>query len=195
MKLVRLCSLAGAVLFGPVALCPSHAQSDLSQADTISPSRPIEIGHAPGMQVKLLNKTKGERVYAVVFVKGDEMLSGLLEFCTKYKVTDAHFTGIGAVSSATVGWLDLDAKAYHAIHVNEQAEVLSMMGDVATFDGKPVVHAHVVMGKKDGSTIGGHLWEGHVNPTIEVFITVNDTPLKKKPDAASGMKLIDPKQQ
>jgi len=51
-----------------------------------------------------------------------------------------------------------------------------------------------VLGKPDGSTVGGHVFELHVNPTLEVFLTVNSVPLKKKPDAASGMKLIDPTQ-
>lgn len=78
--------------------------------------------------------------------------------------------------------------------IAEQVEVLSMIGDIATFNGKPVVHTHVVLGRHDGSTVGGHVWELHVNPTLEVFVTANATPLKKKPDDASGMKLIDPTQ-
>jgi len=146
------------------------------------------------MQVKLVKDTPEEKVYAVIFLKGDELLSGLTDFCIKYGVTDAHFTGIGAVSSATVGWLDLSKKLYHRIDMNQQVEVLSMIGDVATFNGKPVVHAHMVFGRSDGTTVGGHLWEAHVNPTVEVFVTANTTPLKKRPDEPSGMKLIDPKQ-
>lgn len=161
-------------------------------AKTISPSRPIPTGLAPSMQVKLVKDTPEEKVYAVVFLKGDELLSGLVDFCVKYNVVDAHFTGIGAVSSATVGWLDLEQKLYHQIDVPEQVEVLSMIGDVATFNGKPVVHAHMVFGRSDGSTVGGHLWEAHVNPTVEVFVTANTTGLKKRADDASGMKLIDP---
>jgi predicted DNA-binding protein with PD1-like motif len=71
-------------------------------------------------------------------------------------------------------------------------EVLSMIGDIALYNGKPVVHAHMVMGKHDGSTVGGHLWEAHVNPTLEVFVNVDPVALRKTPDAESGMKLIDP---
>ena len=93
-----------------------------------------------------------------------------------------------------LGWLDLPNKNYRAIPVDEQVEVLSMIGDIATFNGKPVVHTHVVLGRRDGTTVGGHVWELHVNPTLEVFVTANAMPLKKKPDDASGMKLIDPTQ-
>lgn len=159
---------------------------------TISPSRPVPVGKAPGMQVKQIKDSPEEKVYAVIFHRGDEVLSGLTDFSIQYKVEDAHFTAIGAANRATLAWLDLSKKAYRRIPVTEQVEVLSMIGDIATFDGKPVVHTHAVLGKSDGSTVGGHVFELNVNPTLEVFVTVETTPLRKKPDATSGMKMIDP---
>ena len=171
----------------------AQAQTKVAE-ESISPARPIPTGQAPGMQSKLVSEKAGEKVYAVIFQRGDEILSGLTDFAIANKITSAHFTGIGAIKDATLGWLDLDAKAYHPIHVNQQVEVLSMIGDIATFSDKPVVHAHMVLGKRDGSTVGGHLWEAHVNPTLEVFVSVDAEPLKKKLDEQSGMKVIDPKQ-
>ena len=160
----------------------------------ISPSRPVPAGKAPAMRVKQVKDTPGEAVYAIVLYKGDEVLSGLTDFMIQHKIEDAHFTAIGAVSGGTLAWLDPANKIYHRIPVAEQVEVLSLVGDVATFNGKPVVHMHAVLGKPNGNTIGGHVFELNVNPTLEVFLTVNTTPLKKKPDDASGMKLIDPTQ-
>jgi predicted DNA-binding protein with PD1-like motif len=175
----------------PVTLQVGNADH-VAVTEVIEPTRPIPPGQAPAMRVKLVESSGGEKVYAVVFRNGDEMLSGLTDFAKQYHVVDAHFTGIGAVSGATVGWLDLEQKNYHPIHVNEQVEVLAMTGDIATFNGNPVVHAHLVLGRKDGSTVGGHMWEAHVNPTVEVFVTTHETRLEKVPDNASGMKLIDP---
>jgi predicted DNA-binding protein with PD1-like motif len=168
----------------------ASAQAPLS--DDIDPGRPIPQGKAPGMTVKFVKDTPEEKVYAIVFVKGDEVLSGLTDFAAKYNVGDAHFTGIGAVSSATTAWLDLEKKMYHPTVTNQQVEVLSLVGDIATFNGKPVVHMHAVLGRRDGSTVGGHVWELHVNPTVEVFLTANTTPLGKRADPASGMNMIDP---
>ena len=170
------------------------ASSQLPEDRLISPARPVPVGKAPGMQVKVVKDTPEEKVYAVVFYKGDEALSGLTDFALKYGVGDAHFTGIGAVRSATVAWLDQPNKIYRRISVPEQVEVLSLIGDVATFNGKPVVHMHAVLGHQDGTTTGGHVFELNVNPTLEVFVTVNSVPLKKRPDEASGMKVIDPRQ-
>jgi predicted DNA-binding protein with PD1-like motif len=61
-----------------------------------------------------------------------------------------------------LAWLDLSKKAYRRIPVTEQAEVLSMIGDIATFDGKPVVHTHVEVGRSDGSTVARHVFELNV---------------------------------
>ena len=160
----------------------------------ISPSRPVPTGKAPGMQIRLVKDTPEEKVYVVIFHKGDEALSGLTDFAMQHDVQDAHFTAIGAVSGATLAWLDVPKKIYHRISVLEQAEVLSLIGDVAIFNGKPVVHMHAVLGRSDGSTVGGHVFELEANPTLEVFVTVDSMPLKKRPDDASGMKLIDPTQ-
>jgi predicted DNA-binding protein with PD1-like motif len=185
MKRLLLVGLMFAIL--SIASVPAKSQ------ESIQPTRPVPTGLAPHMQVKLVHQQTGERVYAVIFSKRDEVLSGLTDFARQYHVGDAHFTGIGAVSSALTAWFDLDRKLYHPLPVNEQVEVLSMIGDIATFQGKPVVHTHVVLGKHDGTTVGGHLFEAHVNPTLEIFVTADDTPLGKRDDA-SGLRLIDPAQ-
>jgi len=110
------------------------------------------------MQVKQVEGLTLGKVYAVVFYKGDEALSGLTGFVIQHKIQDAHFTGIGAVSGATLAWLDPAKKIYHRIPVTEQAEILSLIGDVTTFNGKPMVHMHAVLGKSDGTPIGGHVF-------------------------------------
>jgi predicted DNA-binding protein with PD1-like motif len=187
--------ICGMLIAGTLLLAtPVSGLAQAAQGDGISPARAIPTGKAPGMTVKLVKDTPEEKVYAIVFVKGDEVLSGLTDFAAKYGVGDAHFTGIGAVSSATTAWLDLEKKMYRPTVTKEQVEVLSLVGDIAAFNGKPVVHMHAVLGRRDGTTVGGHVWELNVNPTVEVFLTANTTPLAKRSDAESGLKLIDPKE-
>jgi len=180
------------IAFGMLVASLTVAAQANDAGTMISPSRPIPTGLAPHMQVKIVKDTPEEKVYVVVFLKGDEVLSGLTDFAAKYKVGDAHFTGIGAVSGATTAWLDISKKMYRPTRIAEQVEVLSLTGDIATFQGKPVVHMHAVLGRRDGATVGGHVWELNANPTVEVFVTANITPLGKRPDEASGIKLIDP---
>ena len=62
-------------------------------------------------------------------------------------------------------------KRYQDIPVNEQVEVLMLAGDIAwKEDGEPVIHAHVVVGRQDGSTRGGHLKKAIVRPTLELVL-------------------------
>ena len=175
------------------ALCNS-AGSQVADDRYISPTRPVPAGKAPAMKVKLVKDAPEEKVYAVIFYKGDDAMSGLTDFAIQNHIDDAHFTGIGAVNGATLAWLDPAAKIYHRIPVAQQVEVLSLVGDITIFNGKPIVHMHAVLGRPDGTTMGGHVFELDVNPTLEVIVTANTVPLKRKPDDASGMKVIDPTQ-
>jgi predicted DNA-binding protein with PD1-like motif len=186
-------ALAALLLF--LLTIPAVAQTPAAPNDAyISPSRPVPVGKAPAMQAKLVKSTPDEQVYSIIFYKDDDVMSGLTDFAIAHKVSDAHFTAIGAVSGATLAWLDLPKKMYRRIAVTQQVEVVSLIGDIAAFNGVPVVHMHTVLSKPDGSTVAGHVFELIGNPTVEVFMTVDTTPLAKKADDASGMKLIDPAQ-
>jgi len=184
--------LAG--LFLALAVIGNSASGQVQDDRLISPGRPVPAGKAPAMKVKLIKDTPEEKVYAVIFCKGDDAMSGLTDFAIQQHIEDARFTAIGAVNGATLAWLDPAAKIYHRIPVTQQMEVLSLVGDMTSFNGKPIVHMHAVLGRPDGATIGGHVFELDVNPTLEVMVTVNTVPLKRKPDDASGMKVIDPTQ-
>ena len=70
--------------------------------------------------------------------------------------------------------------------------MLSLVGDIALDQGQPKVHAHLVIGKSDGSAHGGHLIEGHVRPTLEIILTETPRHLHKRFDPESGLALIDP---
>src|SRR6202140_1012231 len=142
--------------------------SQAAGSDYVSPSDAIPKGRAPKMRVQLLNPGETTKRYAVIFYEGDEAFSGLLEFAEKYQVTSAHFTAIGAVSGATLGWFDPQRKMYKKIPIVGQHEVIGMSGDIALYQGKPVVHTHMVVGSPDGTTRAGHVLDAHVSPTLEV---------------------------
>jgi uncharacterized protein len=142
------------------------------------------------VRTKLLSD-HAERVWALIFDTGDEVVTGLLRFAKDYRPRSAHFTAIGAFREATVAYFDWRTKAYQDIPVNEQVEVLMLAGDIAwQDDGEPVVHAHTVLGQSDGSTCGGHLKKAHVRPTLEVILEEYPRHLERKPDAETGLALI-----
>lgn len=52
------------------------------------------------------------------------------------------------------------------------------------------MHAHVVVGLRDGSARGGHLLSANVRPTLEVILTESPSYLKRVHDPESGLALI-----
>jgi predicted DNA-binding protein with PD1-like motif len=142
------------------------------------------------VRAKLLHEN-GERTYALVFDKGDTVLAELEAFAREHHVTAARFTAIGAFSSVTLGYFDRDRSEYLEIPVEEQVEALSLLGDIAEHEGEPKVHAHVVVGLRDGSTRGGHLLAARVWPTLEVILDESPQHLRKREDPETGLPLID----
>ena len=107
-------------------------------ASYMSTSATVAKGRAPGMKWKLLSDNQGVKEYSLVFAKDDEVLSGILDFAEKQVVKAARFTAIGAFKKATVAWYDVERTAYKLNHINQQVEVVSLIGDIALYEGKPV---------------------------------------------------------
>src|ERR1700731_3012961 len=166
--------------------------SQETASEYVSPSEAVPRGKAPKMQVQLLNPGDPMKQYAVIFYQGDEAFSGLLEFAEKYQVTSAHFTAIGALNGATLGWFDPQRKMYKKIPINGQHEVMGMSGDIALYQEKPVVHTHMIVGSPDGTTRAGHVLLAYVSPPLEAMVTVDPIAMHKRFDPATDLTLIDP---
>ncbi len=135
------------------------------------------------------------KTFVLVFQTGDEIASTLARFATEQSLSAASFKAVGGLSSARLAWFNWGTKKYEpSVSVEEQVELLSLIGSVALAEdqGKPVVHAHAIIGKKDGTAHGGHLLEACVRPTCELVLTESPAVLKKFPDRESGLALIDP---
>ena len=132
-------------------------------------------------------------VHVVILDSGEEAFAALTKFANEAKISAASLTAIGAFERATVGWFDFASKSYRKIEIDEQCEVLSAIGDVATGDdGKASLHVHIVLGLSDGSTRGGHLLAGIVRPTLEAVLTEAPARLRRKKQPDLGIALIDP---
>lgn len=129
--------------------------------------------------------------YVAVGEIGDEAMSSLKQLITEQGLDAAQVTAVGAFRRAVVGWFDREAKDYRQIPVDQQCEVLSLIGDVALSDKGPQLHLHAVLGLPDGTTRGGHLIEGHVWPTLEVILRESPAQLRKTSRPEIGLALID----
>jgi uncharacterized protein len=142
------------------------------------------------MSWKLVDKSEG-RTYVLVADPGEDALEALNALAHEEELSAAQITAVGAFARATIGWFDRDAKAYSEIAVDQQCEVLSLIGDIARGDDGPVVHAHAVLGLSDGHVRGGHLLAGEVWPTLEVIVRESPEALQKTEHPEIGIALID----
>lgn len=131
------------------------------------------------------------KTFALILETGDEVLSSLKAFAHGEHLASSSFKAIGALSKVELGWFNWETKKYQtAVKLQEQVELLSLIGDIALKDDEPQVHAHLVIGRKDGSAHGGHLLSATVRPTCEIVITESPKHLQKEIDPESGIALI-----
>ncbi|HSD43639.1 MAG TPA: PPC domain-containing DNA-binding protein [Burkholderiales bacterium] len=142
------------------------------------------------MKAKLLDDS-GERTIALVFDAGDEVIDGLRQFAADQNIQAARFSAIGAFSTAQLGFFDVQRGDYDVVRIDEQVEVLSLAGGIALEGGRPKVHAHVVVGKRDCTAHGGHLLSARVRPTLEVILEQSPARLTRRYDPRYGLALID----
>lgn len=143
------------------------------------------------MKAKLVDEAQ-QQTYVLVFETGDDVCGVLVDFARERDIDCAQLTGLGAFSRVVLGYLDWKRKEYEPIPLDEQVELLSLVGDIARGDdGEPRLHAHVVVGRRDGSAWGGHLLEARVRPTLELVLVESPAHLRRRSDPATGLALID----
>jgi len=169
--------------------------ADVSALKSYTRPGPVtDRGPAPGWRAQsVAEHLDGGKTYVVTFAKGDEILSGLTEFAERDKITAGHFTAIGALRTALFGWFDPARKAYRDIPINQQVELISLIGDVGLVNGAPQIHTHGAVGLPDGEVRGGHLLQAIAWPTVEVFFTSYAATLIKRHDAETDLFLFDPR--
>ncbi len=142
------------------------------------------------MKTQLLNDAE-PKVYALVFDKDDAVMAELEAFAGREGIHAASFTGIGAFARATLGFFERETKDYAKIEIAEAVEVLSLVGNIGRDEhDKPKLHVHVVVGKRDGSAMGGHLLDAKVWPTLELVVREEPAYLRRRTDTETGLPLI-----
>jgi uncharacterized protein len=143
------------------------------------------------MESKIIFEREGLKTYALVYEKGDEFMSELQRFAEQHALAASHFTAIGAFSDAVVGFFDRQKMNYKKIPVNEQVEVLTLVGNITSSNGEHKIHAHAVLGKPDASALGGHILEAHIWPTLEVIVEESPKHLLRQMDPETGLPLLE----
>jgi uncharacterized protein len=144
------------------------------------------------MQSKLVSPPGTPRIWVLVLSPGEEAKKTIVNFAKQNDLKAASFVALGAFENAQLGYFDWQEKKYQPISVDEQVEVLTLVGDVAENEKSEAdLHAHAVLGRRDGSVRGGHLMQGIVRPTLEVTLTETPAHLKRRMHKDINVALID----
>ncbi len=131
-----------------------------------------------------------QRRFFLVFDKGDDVLATLRAFAKANAIRGASFLALGAFRSATIAYWHPATKKYEKIDIDEQVEVLSLVGNVGVDGAETKIHAHVTLSRRDGSAIGGHLLAATVFPTLEMHLVDYGAAVVRGKDEETGLSLI-----
>ena len=125
--------------------------------------------------------------YLILLEPGDEVIESLKRFADEYRIGFAELCAIGTFQQVTLGCFDTTANVYR-----NQVEVLNLSGNISRGEeGEPIVHTHVTVGRSDYHTLGGHLVEATVYPTLEIVVTTAPATVHRRRDPATGLMLWD----
>ena len=164
---MRIHLLAASLVIGLVNAANAQGEPSFDYM----PSSAVHPGTAPGLKATELSPKT--RIFQIEFSKGDDVAAGLADFAEKNHLTHAHFSAIGAFGSAIIGWSDRPKKAFKVVKLDEEMEVAAFNGSITRDkDGKPVVHAHCVVGLlSSGKVYAGHCLTEQVSLTMQMYLT------------------------
>jgi predicted DNA-binding protein with PD1-like motif len=120
---------------------------------------------------------------------GADVVSQISEVAANDQIQTGVFCIIGALTHAQIAFYDQESHEYHEVMVDEPVELVSCTGNISIRDGKPFVHAHVVLAGSEGELRGGHLIKGGIFAAEMYLLELLGAPLVRGPDFITGLHL------
>ena len=128
------------------------------------------------------------RIYSLA--AGTSLTEEILKIAEREKIKTARFEAIGGVNKLRLAYFNHHTKKYEEHDYEEFLDVTGMLGNITQKDGKPFLHAHCTLGRRDMSVIGGHLVSATVFPLLEVVITPTKNEARRRFDDELGLNVI-----
>ncbi len=122
--------------------------------------------------------------------RGEEIMSQVKEVAKKENIKLGSISALGSVNDFTVGVFDIEEKKFYSNHFTGVFEISSLFGTITTKDGEYYGHIHMNVGDKEGHVLGGHLIEGNIAATCELFITILDGNIEREYDDEYEMNIL-----
>jgi predicted DNA-binding protein with PD1-like motif len=131
-------------------------------------------------------KRHGAR-FQLRFLSGEQMVRPLLDWAAREGIGYASMTGLGAVSAATISYWNAVSLEYETHELTDQMEVVSLIGNITLRESAPFLHAHVALGRRDLSVVGGHVNDLSIHPTLEIWLRPEVDAIHRELDESCGL--------
>jgi predicted DNA-binding protein with PD1-like motif len=139
---------------------------------------------------------KSGNLIMIRFEDGEKFFEKLKEVIKETKIGGSIIVScVGQLKDVEIAYYSKEERKYYTKILKEVFEVLNMSGNISFYDNEIVIHAHVTLGNKNFSCIGGHLNEAIVNSTLELFLIETPVKLEKIVDKNTGLKILNFKSQ
>ncbi len=135
--------------------------------------------------MRFIDYSKG---YVIKFEPGEDFQETLGAFVTQKRIPSAFFQGIGALTNVELGYFSIKKNVYERHTYGGNYELISASGNISVDADAPIVHTHVTLSDENCQVVGGHLFEGIVSLTAEVFLFPMDVALIRKADTTLNFK-------
>jgi predicted DNA-binding protein with PD1-like motif len=125
--------------------------------------------------------------YVIRLDAGEEIIETLKALCERDAIGGGIFHGLGAVAAAELGHFDPTVNDYTWVRLSGPYEIAALTGNITRVDGKPFIHAHIVLGDNTMAVRGGHLKEATVSVTCEITLNRFRDDIGRKKDEGSGV--------
>lgn len=129
-------------------------------------------------------------MYVLNVERGEELNSTLRDFLKKEKIEAGYFTGLGAAGVLDLAYYNLATKKFERHTIKEDAEILSLIGNIAMLKDETIIHTHGTFGRKDLSVFGGHVFSLTVSGACEIHLTKLSGTMNRAFDEATGLNLL-----
>lgn len=128
--------------------------------------------------------------YLLRLERGEKVMESLLKFIKKYKIRSGFMVGLGACEDLKLGYFDAVKGKYKDKVFKGEYEVTNLTGNIAYLEKEPIVHAHITLSDSKFNGIAGHLWEGIVSGTMEIYIMSFGIKIMRARDEETGLNLL-----
>ncbi|OAM87804.1 hypothetical protein AW736_20715 [Termitidicoccus mucosus] len=134
---------------------------------------------------------KAGDAYIVSIQDKSSIVEALTDFVTSRKIQAGQITGIGATNEATLRFFDPATKKYADKVFKEQMEISNLSGNISEVEGKPVLHLHITLGRRDYTALAGHLLDAKIRGAGECFVYPMDAKIIKVKNEEVGLNFYD----